>query len=125
MLVVIDDFHTIGSDERGSTQGFQLSRKQADFLFLTRKSGSLSGNTYHEGKNLGTNPKVFLLLAGKIKLSYRKVGSEQVFENIISKPSVIRIMPLVTHKVEVLEDAAIIECNSITDIQSDRIKELV
>jgi hypothetical protein len=124
-LVSIINFNVIGSDTRGSTLEFQLPREQSNFIFLTRKANSISGNTYHEGRNSGTNPKLFLLLSGKIKISYRKIDSEHVFDNILDKPSIIKVTPLVTHKIEVIEDATIIECNSITDIQSDRIKELV
>ena len=124
-LVSIHDFNPIGQDERGSTSDFSLSRKQNEFIFLTRKSGSISGNTYHEGKNTGTNPKTFLLLSGRVKLSYRKIGDHHKYEKIIEKPCIIEISPMVTHKMEVLADITILECNSIKDIKDDRQKENV
>ncbi len=124
-LVSITEFSTIGADERGVTLGFQIPRPQSEFIFLTRSIGSLSGNTYHEGKNQGTSPKIFLFLAGKIKLSYRKIGTSQIYEVVLSQPAIIQVSPFVTHKVEVLENAYFIECNSIQDIQEDRIKEAV
>ena len=124
-LVSIYSFNTIGNDERGCTLGFNIPRKQSDFLFITRKANSLSGNTYHEGKNSGTNPKVFIFISGKIKLSYRKVGTKKVYVNIIDKPSIIKVIPFVIHNIEVIEDAIFLECNSITDLQNDKIFELV
>lgn len=124
-LISIINFNVLGSDDRGYTSEFQLPRAQSDFLFLMRNANSLSGNTYHEGKNPGTNPKIFLMLSGKIKISYRKVGFETVYEALVDQPSMIIVKPQVTHKVQVIENAFLIECNSITDIQSDRIKELV
>ena len=120
--VAVMPFTKIGEDERGDTAVFSLSRSQQSFVFLTRKSGSLSGNTYHEGKNQGTSPKIFVLLNGKIKFSYRHVDDDRVFDRIIDEPSLIQVQPLVTHKVEVLEDAIFLECNSINDIRDDRVR---
>ena len=124
-LVSITPFDLIGSDERGITAKFKLPRTQADFLFLTRKAQSVSGNTYHEGNNSGTNPKLFILASGTIKLTYRKVGTTSILEEVIAQPSLIQICPYVIHKIEVINDSILIECNSIEDIQKDRIKECV
>ena len=41
----IKRFDVVGSDERGLTAEFSLSRKQAEFVFITRKGKSVSGNT--------------------------------------------------------------------------------
>ena len=122
-LVKIKEFNIIGSDDRGITTDFNIPRKQDQFIFLTRKSGSLSGNTYHQGKSLATNPKIFLLLNGSIRLSYRKIGETLVNSIVIDKPSTIEISTMVTHKVEAISDIMMVECNSIADIQSDRNKE--
>lgn len=123
--VRIKKFNIIGEDERGLTAEFSLSRKQSDFVFLTRKEKSLSGNTYHEGKNSATSPKMFILLVGKIILSYRKTGTDEKYTEVIEAPAVIEISPYVTHKVDALSDFTLLECNSIKDIQNDRIKEEV
>ncbi len=124
-LVKIKKFNVIGQDDRGMTANFNIPRQQNEFLFLTRKSESLSGNIYHEGKNVRTNPKTFVLLKGSIKLSYRKIGDKTVNTVMINNPAVIEIFPMVTHKVEAISDIIILECNSINDIQSDRKKEKV
>ncbi len=42
-LVRIKQFNIIGEDERGLTADFCLPRKQDNFIFITRKAGSLSG----------------------------------------------------------------------------------
>jgi hypothetical protein len=124
-LVKNTPFHLIGQDERGMTADFQLSRQQQDFIFLTRKAGSESGNTYHEGKNSGTTPKTFILLSGKILFSYRKVNTETVYQEEINAPAKIEVQPLVVHKVEALTEISMLECNSIADIQGDRVKQAV
>lgn len=124
-LVEIKRFTPVGEDERGVTAEFSLCRKQDNFMFLTRKKGSLSGNTYHEGKSSATHPKTFVLLSGQISFSYRKIGTEEKHTEIIASPAIIEVSPYVTHKVEVLTDSIFLECNSINDIQNDRIREEV
>ena len=124
-LVQIRSFNVIGKDTRGLTAEFFLSRQQDKFVFVSRKEGSLSGNTYHEGKNPATKPKIFILLTGKIILSYRKIGTDQKYSQEIEAPTIIEISPQVTHKVEALNDFVLLECNSLKDIQNDRIKEEV
>lgn len=124
-LITITPFDPIGADERGTTSSFTLPRKQDQFVFLTRKAGSISGNTYHEGKNEATNPKIFLLLAGTINFTYRKVTEQQVHQETVQAPAKIEVSPYVTHQVEVIDEAVFLECNSITDIQTDRTRENV
>ena len=124
--VTIVSFDTIGEDARGLTASFNLPREQQDFIFLTRCAGSISGNTYHKGKNVGTNPKTFLLLRGKIKFSYRNIQTDMApITKDITAPAKIEVKPYVTHQVEVVEDATFLECNSIADIQTDRVKSQV
>jgi len=124
-LVRVTPFNLIGEDERGTTADFSLPRKQDQFIFIIRKKGTVSGNTYHEGKSEATNPKIFLLLSGKIIFSYRKVSEKQVTTETIQAPAMIEIAPYVTHQVEVIEEALLLECNAISDIQNDRIRENV
>lgn len=123
--VKITAFETVGQDNRGITCKFNLPRKQDQYIYITRKAGSLSGNTYHTGKNSGTSPKLFLLVSGEIKLLYRIIGSNIVLSKLIDKPCIIEILPMTTHKVEAITDIVMFECNSIENIQSDRIKENV
>lgn len=118
--VSIIPFHEIGQDERGCTRSFELPRKQESFIYVFRKAKSISGNTYHEGKNQGTNPKVFILIQGEIKLSYRHKDSKTPQNITISCPCTVVIQPFVTHKVEAITDVIILEGNSIADIQNDR-----
>ena len=122
-LVNIKPFDILGNDLKGMTATFSLSRKQQDFIFLLRKAGSISGNTYHEGKNEGTNPKTFILAQGEIELNYRDIKQTKKNTVTVIAPSLIEISPNVTHSVVALTDIVIFECNSISDIQQDRIKE--
>jgi hypothetical protein len=122
--ISIKPLNKLGEDERGVTYNFK-TKTTGDFIFLTRKAGSLSGNTYHEGKNKGTNPKTFILLSGSIEFSYRHVESTTITIEIISEPSIVEIQPFVTHAVKAITDITMLEANSIQDIQEDRVRESV
>ncbi|WP_027708530.1 hypothetical protein [Zooshikella ganghwensis] len=124
MEVEVIDFAPIGSDERGVTKKFSI-KDYGQFVFLTRKAGSISGNTYHEGKNIGTKEKTFVLISGKVKLLYRLHGTSEIKEQIIDEHKVIKVFPNVVHKMEALTDIIILENNSIEDIANDCIREAV
>lgn len=124
-LVRVKKFDVIGHDERGLTAEFSLPRKQAEFVFITRKENSVSGNTWHEGKSSATDPKVFVLLSGDITFSYRKIGTGEKYSECIQAPALIEVSPNVTHKVDALSDIILLECNSLKDIQQDRTREEV
>ena len=113
-------FNHLSSGERGATYDFILPSQQKDFIYLTRKQGSVSGNTYHEGRCQATQPKIFLLLQGTMLLSYRKIGTTTVYQQEIQAPAQIEVQPFVTHKVEAITDISLIECNAIVDIEQDR-----
>jgi hypothetical protein len=123
--VKIRHFDHIAEDERGITAAFKLIRQQAEFMFFTRKAGTLSGDTYHAGKNSGTNPKIFILVSGKISLSYRKVNTTNKFNVEVIAPALIEVAPYVVHNIIALADSIFLECNSIADLKSDKIKEIV
>ena len=118
-LVEIIPLHLIGNDERGNTYDFSI-RDTSNFILITRKTGSQSGNTYHKGENSRTNPKIFVLLSGVIEFSYRYIEQTKITTEIINVASVIKIQPLVTHAVKAISDIMILECNAIKDIQGDR-----
>lgn len=124
-LVTIKKFDLIGEDDRGLTASFSLVRKQDNFIFITRKAESISGNTFHEGKTAATNPKIFVLLAGEIFFSYRKIGELQHYSCEVIAPAIIEVSPFVTHSVKAITDMTILECNSLADIQHDKIRESV
>ena len=122
--ISILSMNELGRDERGVTLTYE-TRNNSKHIFLTRKKGTTSGNTYHTGKNPNTNPKMFVLLSGEIKLHYRHINSNSHSFIKVQQPSVIKIVPYVTHSIEALTDILMLECNSIEDIQEDRIKENV
>lgn len=122
-FITIAQFDEIGRDQRGVTAGFKLPRKQDDFIYITRNAGSLSGGTYHEGLNEGTNPKTFVLISGEIEFVYRVTTENERHSVNVQAPALIQVKPYVIHSVKAITDIIILECNSIADIQNDRFKE--
>lgn len=120
--ITVKRLSLIGKDDRGETYGFSLSRHQKDYIYLTRKKGSISGNSYHTGKSPATDPKTFILLNGKIELRFRdiKVTDSDTIE--IEAPAIIEIKPHTIHAVYAMTDIIMLECNSIEDIQDDNHK---
>ena len=117
--VRVRELHLVGEDERGWTRDFSIPRGQGEFIFLYRRQGSVSGNTYHEGTVSGTRPKIFLLASGSILFSYRPVaGESQSF--CVDAPALIEIAPRVIHRVEAVMDVLLLEFNSLEDIAQDR-----
>lgn len=123
--VQIKKFKCIAEDPRGLTSEFSLPRLQEDFIYITRKKSSISGNSYHTGKNIATNPKTFILISGEINFSYRLVDTDNKYTEIISAPALIEVKPKVIHSVKALTDIVMLECNSLADIQQDVFKEAV
>ena len=122
--IKITPLYLIGEDERGSTYTYSLINRK-DFVLISRKAGTVSGNTYHEGRASTINPKLFVLLSGQAEFSYRRVGENKHKTVLINKPSTIEVYPMVVHSVKAITDVVFLECNSIADIENDRYRELV
>ena len=114
----------VGKDERGTTYTYGFKDRQ-NFVFITRKAGTVSGNTYHEGKFTGTNPKTFVILTGQLDFSYRQIDDERHTVIRILEPSIIEVAPRVVHAVKAITDITILECNSLFEIENDRYRMLV
>lgn len=123
-FVEIEKINLIGEDERGSTFNYKINGR-TDYILISRKQGTLSGNTYHKGTTKGTNPKTFVLLSGEIEFNYRHVENTEHHTLTINYPCIIRVMPLVVHSVKAITNVLMLECNSILDIQNDRVRESV
>tara|TARA_R110002126_G_scaffold222359_1_gene367530 strand:- start:5756 stop:6151 length:396 start_codon:yes stop_codon:yes gene_type:complete len=120
--IVIRPLDLLGKNDKGDTFSFSI-RETENFIYIHRKKGTLSGNTYHTGVSRFTNPKLFVLLSGKIVFRYRHIEDSNHEEVVISEPSIIEVFPQVTHSVEAVDDIFMLECNSIADIEDDRHRE--
>ncbi len=120
--VDIQPLDLIGEDSRGASFSFALPRGQSEFLMIERKKGSLSGNTYHEGKVSGTSPKIFILLKGQLQFNYRYNSDAQSYTSIVDSPAMITVLPGTVHNVVAMTDIKILECNSLDDIRKDVVR---
>lgn len=120
--IVVSPLNLLGKNDRGETFSYSI-RDTENFIYIHRKKGTLSGNTYHTGKSKFTNPKLFVLLSGKIIFRYRHIEDSKHEEVEINVPSLIEVFPQVTHSVEAVDDIFMLECNSIADIEDDRHRE--
>ncbi|MFY2508269.1 hypothetical protein ACN3E9_08265 [Vibrio pectenicida] len=123
-MITVKPFDTIGHDERGETKFFKV-KYYGEFIYITRKKGSLCGNTYHKGLNEGTRLKTFVLLQGAVTINYRHVDSNEPESIKVTVPSIIEIELFTVHNMCVESDMVILENNSINDIKEDVIRETV
>lgn len=123
-LVNIKALPKIKEDDRGATYALN-TKTSGKFIYLTRRAGSLSGNSYHTGKQAATHPKVIILLEGKIEFCYRKIGMNEVNREIITGPAQIEIQPYVTHNVMAITDIIFLEAASYEELSEDRVFEAV
>ncbi len=119
--IKITPINQLGSDQRGSTYEYCI-RESKNFILIKRNANTMSGNSYHQGTTYGTNPKTFILLDGKINFHYRHIDETNHQTKTIDKPTIIEVESLVAHAVEALTNITMLECNSITDIQQDRVR---
>lgn len=95
------------ADLRGPTWEWKLP----DNIQLTvckRKAGSASCH-YHKGFDKSKDPERMFLASGRLRIIFTRIGSKETYETIVEEGSTISIDPNIIHKVEVLEDAVIIE----------------
>lgn len=117
--IQVEKMNSIGQDDRGSTFDFSVKGRE-NYIYIKRKAGTTSGNTYHKGANNATSPKTFVILSGELKFCFRHVQEKIPHSIIIREPCKIYVQPFVIHSVEALTDIHLLECNSINDIKSDR-----
>lgn len=123
-MITIREFNDIGYDDRGETKSFAV-KDYGQFIYLTRKKGSLCGNSYHRGINEGTRLKTFILLQGEVVVHYRRVDSSTIESIRVVAPSIIEVEPFVVHNMYMESDVMILENSSIADIKEDVIRENV
>lgn len=117
----ITPLEAVKEDERGRV--FACSTRPAgNWLVITRKKGTVSGQHYHEGRVAGKNPEVLILLAGEIELYVKDLRTAEEERTIIRNPAIIEIFPFVWHEVTALTDALFLELNSLDQHNRDTVR---
>jgi len=109
-------------DERGSIFEFE-NRETSKILLIKRKSGTVSGEHYHTGKNIKKDPEIIVLLDGQAKVTLINIKTKEKTEAVYQEPVMIKISPYIYHEVQALTDIVLLDMNSIKD-DNDTIKDV-
>lgn len=121
--IKIAELKTVREDNRGKALEFS-TRATKDFLLISKKKGTVSGEHYHKGKVPQKKPEILILMRGQIELYCKNLKTKEEFREIIDKPSTIQIFPYIWHEVKALTDITFLELNSLEQHQKDTIKDL-
>ena len=120
--VIITDLQKVNDDDRGQVFQFQ-NRNCSQVLLIKRKKGSVSGKHYHTGKNKLKNPETLVILDGNAKIILRNIKDRnEKMEMVCSKPTMLKISPLIYHEIFALSDIILLDMNSMDDDKDDTIK---
>jgi len=119
--IKITKLKLIRKDQRGSSYAFS-TRSTKDFLLVTRKKGTISGEHYHEGKSKQKDPETLILIKGKLKLHCKNIKTGEELKTVIEAPCKIEIGTFIWHKVVALSDITFLETNSMAQHKRDTIK---
>jgi len=110
----------LGQKEGNATYKFEGLGHSTGRILAYREKGSLSGNHWHEGKSESKNPEELLLVKGKVRVEWTTdLEGDYIEERLVSAPILIRIHPMVKHRLEALEDICFVEFNSIEEHAND------
>jgi mannose-6-phosphate isomerase-like protein (cupin superfamily) len=90
------------SDARGAITGVLNFGAWAEVNLITSVADTVRGRHYHKHTE-----ECFLILSGRIKVTFRKPESEADLteETVFTAGDVFRVFPFVEHTFEILEDA--------------------
>ncbi len=108
-------------DARGKNYAFS-TRPTKDFLFVTRKKGTISGEHYHQGKSKQKDPETLILIKGKFKLECQNLKTGEKLKTIIEAPTKLELGTNIWHKVTALTDIIFLETNSLTQHIKDTVQ---
>ena len=117
-MITVTPLHLIGANERGATYTL-LADHAGDFIFGTRKKGSINGQHYHKGLVPVKDPEIFYLLSGSINIRLKHVETGEEAELQAEGPCRILFPRLIWHEVEALTDISFLECNSLEEHAMD------
>jgi dTDP-4-dehydrorhamnose 3,5-epimerase-like enzyme len=108
----------LNTDERGYVAEYTHERMGKQLLIFS-KAGAVRGRHYHKGLSATKNPELLILLTGKMKLNWKKVGEEVMHEEVIIAPAKIEVSANHWHEFIAETDCSFIEMNSIEEHAAD------
>ncbi len=116
--IEVENITRISGNEQASTHTF-TTVSRSGFILASRAKGTVSGNHYHEGESASKNPEILLLTQGRVQLEGKLLAGEQVFNQELEAPVLVRIYPKVIHTLTALTDIQFLEFNSLEEHKSD------
>lgn len=118
--VEIKELDLLGEQEGNATYSTEINSYSKGRILAYRAKDSVSGNHWHEGKSAAKNPEILLVLKGNLKLEWT-TELEADYENsqLLKAPVLIKIYPMVKHRITALEDLIFLEHNSIQEHRED------
>jgi dTDP-4-dehydrorhamnose 3,5-epimerase-like enzyme len=111
----------IKNDERGASYEFSTHLTK-DFLFVSRKKGTISGEHYHEGKSKQKDPETLVLIKGEFILEAKDLKTGETLKTTVEAPRKLEIGTNVWHKVTALSDITFLETNSLAQHMKDTVQ---
>jgi len=120
-MVTVTPLELLGQDERGANYIWSSDRT-GDFMMCFRKAGSSSGQHYHEGKSAYKNPEILFVMTGQAELHWCPLGEKEIRVTPITAPAKVVVAINIWHQLVAVTDCALIEMNSIADVQQDSVR---
>lgn len=118
--VAVLELDLINEKEGNATYTFLGYEPSQGRILAFREKGSISGNHWHEGISKSKNPEELLLVKGNLRLDWTTDLEGAYTESTrVQAPALIRIYPLVKHRIEALEDLCFVEFNSLEEHAKD------
>lgn len=120
-MITVEPFKFISLTDRGTTYTFD-SPRTGNFIFCTRKAGSINGSHYHKGIEQLKDPELFYLFTGKGVVRLLNLHTQERKEVEVEGPCRITFPKNIWHELEALTDICFMECNSLEQHARDTFK---
>lgn len=103
-----------GNDERGYVAEYFHNRSGQQLLVFSN-AGSVRGRHYHKGLSETKNPEILILISGQIKIVCKKIGENEIKEQVVAAPARIEFQPFEWHELTAITACSFIEMNSLKE----------
>jgi dTDP-4-dehydrorhamnose 3,5-epimerase-like enzyme len=118
-MVTITPIEVKNNDERGYLAEYFHGRTGDHLIIFTRK-GVVRGRHYHKGASATKDPEIFMLIAGKCRLSWKHAGSGETTASAVAEaPAKVEIPAGIWHEMVAITDCTILEMNSLSEHAAD------
>lgn len=118
--VELKSLDLLSENEENSTWEFRSESPSKGRILAFRAKGTYSGNHWHKGNSAAKNPEELLLISGSVLIEWSDVPEKDYHHQLQAEaPCIIKIFPMVKHRLKALEDICFLEANSIEEHKAD------